>query len=288
MPTPRYSEHRPPAASGQAEPALRVEAVTVAFREHRKGWTRRSKRIPVLHGIDLAVNAGETLAIVGESGSGKSTLLRTICGLVAAEAGRMWVEGAHYPLTSTNRRLGFRRTVQMVFQDPALSLDPRQRIGAMLDEVLALHTLADGGVRRGRAIELLGHVGLDASALERFPHSFSGGQRQRLAITRALAVEPRLLLCDEPVSALDVSVQAQVLNLLEALKRTFKLSMIFVTHDLAVAEWIADRILVLQHGRIVEEGPAADFHRLARTEYSRELIESVPEPPPLAYGQKRP
>ncbi|PWR02090.1 peptide ABC transporter ATP-binding protein [Meridianimarinicoccus roseus] len=235
---------------------------------------------PAVRAVDdvtLIVRRGETVALVGESGSGKSTFGRLLNGLIVPDAGEVrFDDGAARGRTQAARR-ALSRKVQMVFQDPMASLNPRHRIAETLSRPLFLHGLADSRAQaRDRAAELLEEVGIAQDALDRFPHEFSGGQRQRIGIARALSVGPECLICDEPVSALDVSVQAQIVGLLETLKSRHGLAQLFIAHDLALVRKIADRVAVMYRGRIVEEGPAAALFAAPAHPYTRALLDAVP------------
>jgi ABC-type microcin C transport system duplicated ATPase subunit YejF len=260
----------------QAEAARVLELVGVRKTYWRGGGllSRRS-RVPAVQDADITLFKGETLGLVGESGSGKSTLARCIVRLIQPEAGAIRFHDTD--LTSLTRATWkpFRKRIQMVFQDPFASLNPRRRVG----EIIAEGPMAHGTSRAAalaRARELLALVQLDASAAERFPHEFSGGQRQRIGIARALALDPELLIADEPVSALDVSVQAQILALLEELRRTLGLTMLFITHDLRVAAQICGRVAVMQRGVIVEQGDTASVFAAPSHAYTRSLLDSIP------------
>ena len=255
---------------------LAARDITVAYPARDGLFGGRRVETPAVRGVSLDVRAGETLAIVGESGSGKSTLGRALIRLGPVSSGALhWHDGAEtldlLALEGASLR-AFRRRAQMVFQDPFASLNPRHSAGDMLAEPLRIHGLADGSAREDRVSELLRSVGLPADAARKYPHQFSGGQRQRLAIARALAVSPRLIVADEPVSALDMTVQAQVLELLEELRGRFGLTYVFISHDLAVVERIADRVLVLHRGVVEEEGTAEEVFGAPRAEYTRELL----------------
>ena len=262
-------------------PILRGEGLEKRYVAGRAGPSagRRGKEVHAVRGVDLEVREGETLALVGESGSGKSTTGRLLLGLEPPSAGRvLWRER---DIASLDRaeRAAFRRRAQIVFQDPFGSLNPRLTVGGMLREALSVHGLARGREATRRIGELLEMVGLDSSASARYPHEFSGGQRQRVGIARALSVEPELVVCDEPVSALDVSVQAQVLNLLADLQGRLGLAYLFIAHDLAVVRHVADRTAVMHLGRIVEEGPTAELFTRPRESYTRELLAAIPRLP---------
>ncbi len=244
------------------------------------GWLRpRREPIRAVDGVSIAVHEGETLGLVGESGSGKSTLARLLLRLERPTAGRVLFRGRDLAERGRRELRGFRREAQIVFQDPFGSLNPRLTVGAALREVLRVHGLARGAAARRRIDELLTLVGLDPGAALRYPHEFSGGQRQRIGVARALAVEPRLVVADEPVSALDVSVQAQVLNLLMDLQERLGLTYLFIAHDLAVVRQVSDRVVVMRAGRIVEEGAAARLFEAPEHPYTRSLLAAVPRLP---------
>jgi len=234
----------------------------------------RGKEVVAARDIELSVHRGETVGIVGESGSGKSTVARCVARLIEASAGRLALDGASVPLAGSVAR-EFRRRVQIVFQDPYRSLNPRRTVGAAIVEG-PMNFGVPRAKARLRAQALMGLVRLSPGALERYPHEFSGGQRQRLCIARALALEPHLLIADEAVSALDVSVQAQILELLADIQRRLRLALLFITHDLRVAAQICDRVVVMQHGRIVEQGPVGAIFRAPRHPYTRALLAAAP------------
>jgi oligopeptide/dipeptide ABC transporter ATP-binding protein len=241
----------------------------------------RSAPVQAVNGVSFDLPAGETLGLVGESGSGKTTVGRMILRLTPPTGGSVRFGGTDVLALGGRELRALRRRMQIVFQDPYSSLDPRLRAGAAVAEGLEIHRLLPAADIPARVEALLGEVGLDASFAEKYPHQCSGGQRQRIGIARALAVDPSLLVCDEPVSALDVSVQAQVLNLLADLQRARGLAYLFIAHDLAVVRQLAHRIAVMYFGRIVEQGPAEAIIQNPRHPYTRALISAVPEPDPV-------
>ena len=262
------------AAIVRPEPLLEVVGLQKTFRVKR-GWLQPPREVVAADGISLTLHEGETLAVVGESGSGKSTLGRIIMRLTEPDAGAIRFGGADLRQLRGEALRQARRQLQIVFQDPFASLDPRQKIG----DAIARGPMAHGtsrGAATEQAKKLLLRVGLSEAAADRYPHEFSGGQRQRICIARALALKPRVLIADEAVSALDVSVQAQVLALLAELRQEMRLAMIFITHDLRIAAEIADRVIVLQKGRIVEEGTTAEVFSAPRQAYTRDLLEAIP------------
>ena len=242
------------------------------------GLFAKRKRLTALREASLSLTAGRVLAVVGESGCGKSTLARILTMIEAPSAGSLRILGTdiHARNASAARGSVLRRKVQMVFQDPRNSLNPRRRIGSILEEPLVINSRLSAGQRREQASAMLGQVGMDASLARRFPHQLSGGQRQRVAIARALMLEPAILVADEPVSALDISVQAQILNLLDALQQRLRLALLFISHDLAVVRHIADEILVMYLGRVVEAGESEAILRHPAHPYTRVLIASTP------------
>ncbi len=228
--------------------------------------------------VSLEILEGETVALVGESGCGKSTLGKSLIRLVDPSSGRVTFKGRDVAAMSGRELQSVRRHIQMIFQDPFASLNPRQTIRAILTAPLAVHRIGDRNSRDAIAASMVVHVGLPADSLDRYPHEFSGGQRQRIGIARALILQPELVICDEPVSALDLSIQAQILNLLVEMKTELSLSYLFISHDLSVVRYFADRVLVMYLGRIVESAPTARLWSDAKHPYTRALLAAVPDP----------
>ncbi|MGA3003579.1 MAG: dipeptide ABC transporter ATP-binding protein [Acetobacteraceae bacterium] len=263
------------------EPILAVDNLSRHFIARRGIFFGRSTgTVRAVDGIAFAVNHGETLALVGESGCGKSTTARLVLRLIEPTTGSIRFEGSEIQDLHGEPLRALRRRMQIVFQDPFASLNPRMNVGQILEEPLIVHRLGDASWRRARVEELLGVVGLAAYHARRYPHEFSGGQRQRIGIARALAVEPALIVCDEPVSALDVSIQAQVVNLLRDLQRRLGLAYLFIAHDLAVVKHVADRVAVMYLGQIVEIGPKQALFSDPRHPYTRTLLAAIPRPDP--------
>ncbi len=263
-----------------AQVLLRVQGLKKHFPIKRGLLSRTVGQVRAVDGVSFWVAKGETLGLVGESGSGKTTAGRTVLRLIEPTAGNAWFEGQDIFALAAEDLRRLRRRAQIVFQDPYGSLNPRLTVGAALSEVLKVHRLAQGEAARKRVHELLDIVGLLPIHAGRYPHEFSGGQRQRVGIARALSVEPDFIVCDEPVSALDVSVQAQVLNLLEDLQKQLGISYLFIAHDLSVIEHVSRRIAVMYLGRIVELGEASNVVRQARHPYTQALLSAVPQPDP--------
>jgi oligopeptide transport system ATP-binding protein len=236
--------------------------------------------VRAVDGVSLDVGPGETLGIVGESGCGKSTMVRAVVGLAPITSGQIWLGNQRIDGLSSSQMLPLRREVQMIFQDPYASLNPRLTVGAILREPMEIHRLGSPNDRKFEVMRLMELVGLDPRYLNRYPHEFSGGQRQRIGIARALAVEPKLILCDEPVSALDVSIQAQVVNLLMDLQQQLGVSYIFITHDLAVVQHIAHRVGVMYFGRIVELADRKTIQTQPKHPYTQALWSAAPIPDP--------
>jgi peptide/nickel transport system ATP-binding protein len=244
----------------------------------RVEYPSRGAPLRAVDGASFEIARGETLGLVGESGCGKSTLGKALLGLVPATAGTVTFGGAKVPLGSESAMRPFRRRMQMIFQDPFGSLNPRHSIGRILATPLKVHGVASAAERTAAVQRMLELVGLPPESVARYPHEFSGGQRQRIGIARALILNPELVVCDEPVSALDLSIQAQILNLLSRLKDTLGLSYLFVSHDLSVVRYVSDRIMVMFLGRIVETGPAGQVWSRPLHPYTRLLLDSVPAP----------
>jgi oligopeptide/dipeptide ABC transporter ATP-binding protein len=268
-----------PGAEAAAMPLLRVDALVKQFPVQAGFFGRGAKKVHAVDGVSFELGQQETLALVGESGCGKSTVGRLILRLLEPTRGQVWFEGRDIGSLDGRALRRQRRRMQIIFQDPYASLNPRMTVGQTLSEPLALHGLAPGR-HAERVAELLALVGLATAHADRYPHEFSGGQRQRIGIARALAVEPRLIVCDEPVSALDVSIQAQVINLLRDLQDRLGLAYLFIAHDLAVVKHIASRVAVMYLGRIVEYGPKEHIFNEPRHPYTRALLSAVPVPVP--------
>jgi len=256
----------------EAEPVLRTDRLTKIY---RGGWFGAGREVRAVERVSIAVRRGETLGLVGESGSGKSTVARCIARLIEPSAGEILLDEQPIGRLGRRRLRPYRRRIQIVFQDPYRSLNPRRTVGASILEGPMNYGLPRAEAL-ARARSLMALVHLDAEALGRYPHQFSGGQRQRICIARALAMEPELLIADEAVSALDVSVQAQVLELLDDIRRRLDLAMLFITHDLRVAAQVCDTVAVMHAGRVVETGPASEVFAHPRHEYTRALFAAAP------------
>jgi oligopeptide transport system ATP-binding protein len=250
-------------------------------------FDREVDQVRAVDGISFKVERGETLGLVGESGSGKSTACRTVLQLIRPTSGSVTFEGREIAGLGRRQMRPLRREMQMIFQDPQASLNPRKRVGQIVGDPLKRQGLASGSDLRRQVQELLVRVGLSSEHYNRFPHEFSGGQRQRIGIARALALKPKLVICDEPVSALDVSIQAQIVNLLDDLQDEFGLAYLFVAHDIGVVRHVSDRIAVMNEGRIVEQGSADQVCESPRDEYTKKLLAAVPIPDPRESRERR-
>jgi peptide/nickel transport system ATP-binding protein len=259
----------------------------VEVRSLRKYFGHASRPVRAVDDVSFALPAGEVLGLVGESGSGKSTIGRCVLKLVEPSAGQVLYRGRDITPLSVGAMRPLRRDLQVIFQDPFASLNPRMRVGGIIGEALDTHGLHRGSARPQRIAELLQLVGLQPEQARRFPHEFSGGQRQRIGIARALAVEPRFIVADEPVSALDVSIQAQVLNLLQDLRERLNLTMLFISHDLDVVEYLCDRVVVLYLGKVMEVAPTAALYEEPLHPYTGALLAASPKPDPAARRENK-
>jgi oligopeptide transport system ATP-binding protein len=262
------------------QPLLQIDGVTKSFQRHGGLFGMRISQVRAVDNVSLTLRQGETLGLVGETGSGKSTLGRLVLRLVEPSAGRILLAGRDITMLPRRAVRALRRDVQMVFQDPYGSLDPRMTVGALIAEPMVVHGIAKAE-QRARVQDIVHRVGLDRRHLDRYPHEFSGGQRQRIGIARAMAVSPRLLVLDEPVSALDVSIQAQIINLLRQLQRDQGLAYLFIAHDLAVVRHVSDRVAVMYLGRIVETGPRDAIYARPLHPYTVTLLSAVPLADPV-------
>src|SRR5947199_335457 len=263
------------------DPLLTVSDLKVWFPVASGVLQRTVGHVRAVDGVDLEIRAGETVGLVGESGCGKSTLGRAAIRLLKPTGGTVHFKGEDITSIRGEHLRALRREMAMIFQDPYASLDPRQTVGDIVGEPIDVHHLAKGKERQDRIQELLRVVGLNPRFVDRYPHEFSGGQRQRIGIARALAVEPSFIVCDEPISALDVSIQAQIINLLERLQSKFNLTYLFIAHDLSVVKHISDRVAVMYLGKIVEMAPGGELYRRPRHPYTGSLLSAIPIPDPV-------
>jgi oligopeptide/dipeptide ABC transporter ATP-binding protein len=269
-----------------AQPLLSVRNLRKEFPIRKGVFARQVGSVKAVNDVSFDVARGETLGVVGESGCGKTTTGRTILRLIEPTSGEVRFEGRDVRSMGTSELRALRREMQIIFQDPVSSLNPRMTIGAIIREGLTIHELAEGAAAIARVRQLLEEVGLRAEYSNRYPHEFSGGQRQRIGIARALSVEPKFIVCDEPVSALDVSVQAQVINLLGDLQREHNLTYMFIAHDLSVVEHIADRVAVMYLGKVVELATSDDLYREPLMPYTQALLSAVPVADPKARKER--
>jgi len=287
LPHAAHATAAPSQAPNQAPDLLQVKGLTKYFPIKGGLFSREVDRVHAVDGVSFSIAAGETLGMVGESGCGKSTTGRCILRLIEPSSGEVRFNGQDVTAMNPQALREVRRDMQIIFQDPFASLNPRMTVEAIIGEALTIHKLTKSPADyQARVVDLLETVGLNADHMRRFPHEFSGGQRQRIGIARALAVSPKLIVCDEPVSALDVSIQAQVINLLEDLQAKMGLTYLFIAHDLSVVEHISNRVAVMYLGRVVEIAPSRDLYTRPKHPYTEALLSAVPIPDPKAKKQR--
>jgi oligopeptide/dipeptide ABC transporter ATP-binding protein len=276
------------AAPGGDDILVRVENLVKYFPVRTAGFIRRTVgNVQAVDGVSLAIPRGKTLGLVGETGSGKSTLARCVAGLLPVTSGKVTFDGHDITNLSRRRMQPFRREIQMIFQDPYGSLNPRRRVGSIIGDPFAIHKTVPAGERKRQVQELMERVGLNPEHYNRFPAEFSGGQRQRIGVARALALRPKLIICDEPVSALDVSIQAQVLNLLADLQRDYGLTYLFIAHDLEVVRHVSNSVTVMYLGRVAESGPRELVYDTPRHPYTAALLSAAPAADPDAAASRQ-
>jgi oligopeptide/dipeptide ABC transporter ATP-binding protein len=278
----------PPDPDRDAEELVRVENLVKYFPVRGSGLLARTiAHVQAVDGVSLTIRRGQTLGLVGETGCGKSTLARCIAGLIPITSGKVYFDGRDITNLSRRAMQPYRREIQMIFQDPYGSLNPRRRVGSIIGDPFAVHKTATGSERKKAVQELMERVGLNPEHYNRFPAEFSGGQRQRIGVARALALRPKLIICDEPVSALDVSIQAQVLNLLADLQQDFGLSYLFIAHDLEVVRHVSDTVTVMYLGRVAETGPDNQVYGQPRHPYTAALLSAAPAADPDAASERQ-
>ncbi|HEU5421221.1 MAG TPA: dipeptide ABC transporter ATP-binding protein [Streptosporangiaceae bacterium] len=273
---------------GSGEELIRVDSLVKHFPVRGGGLISRTvAQVQAVDGVSLTIGRGQTIGLVGETGCGKSTLARCIAGLIPVTSGTVTFEGTDITNLSRRRMQPYRREIQMIFQDPYGSLNPRRRVGAIIGDPFAVHKTASGAERKRAVQELMERVGLNPEHYNRYPAEFSGGQRQRIGVARALALRPKLIICDEPVSALDVSIQAQVLNLLADLQQDYGLSYLFIAHDLEVVRHVSDSVVVMYLGRVAEAGPRDPVYDAPRHPYTNALLSAAPAADPDAAARRQ-
>ena len=270
------------APTGRVETLLEVEGLKKYFGPAKSFFSSRANQVKAVEDVSFTVNAGEVVGLVGESGSGKTTVGRSILRLIEPTSGKIFFDGADITRLTPSELRRSRKDMQIIFQDPYASLNPRLTVEQILAQPLDIHGIAVGSEREGHIVRMLERVGLGAGQMKRYPHEFSGGQRQRIGIARSLSVGPRFVIADEPVSALDVSVQAQIINLLQDLQRDLGLALLFIAHDLGVVEYISDRVIVMYLGRIMEVASARELYTNPRHPYTEALLSAIPVPDPDA------